>query len=364
VRERAATVRDWDRFSRVVSRHRVAALAADGLRRAGVPVPRAVASDTSREARRALDMAGETVRLGRAFENAGIEALFVKGAVLAQLAYGELGIKQSWDIDVLVPERNLIEGCRLLQRRGYALVFPARGERHLVRLMRHAKECVLSNPKLGITVELHWRLTDNKQLLSGVDADAPRQRVPIGSHTVPTLAGAPLFAHLCVHGATHGWSRLKWLADLNAFLSGQPGEDIGRLCREAERLGAGSAPAAALLLCHRLFGLPLEARLRRRLEQKPGAQAIASTALHCLAYGGGWGEFQTLSGPGWRRIRSQFQIIPGRRYALSQLAAFWTSGHERAQIELPERLDFLYHLLRLPLLVGRSGSEMLARLRT
>lgn len=364
MREKAGAVVDWDRFAKVVAHHRLSALAADGLRRADIPVPDPVAADAAKEARKALDMAGETVRLARAFEDAGIGALSLKGAVLAQLAYGELGIKQSWDIDMLVSQESVLEGCRVLQQHGYDLIYPKGGERHLTRFMRYAKECVLFNNERGIAVELHWRLTDNRQLLHGVDGDGQKQRVAIGRHQVSTFAEAPLFAHLCVHGAAHGWSRLKWLADLNALLAGRPSADIGRLCREARRVGAGSAPAGALLLCHRLFGLPLDPRLSRSLEREPGAEAIAETAVRCMAHGGGYREFPTLSMAGWLRTRSQFQIMPGLRYALSELAALWTSGPERARIELPESLDFLYHVMRLPLLVHRRGVGLLGRSRT
>ena len=75
-----------------------------------------------------------------------------------------------------------------------------------------------------------------------------------------TLGDAELFAYLCVHGASHCWFRLKWLADLNAWLAGQ-----ARATRSSastatpRRWGSGPAPARRCVLCNRLLGLALAA---------------------------------------------------------------------------------------------------------
>ena len=49
---------------------------------------------------------------------------------------------------------------------------------------------------------------------------------------MPTLADEPLYAYLCVHGASSAWFRLKWIADLNALLAGRTAEEIAALPEE------------------------------------------------------------------------------------------------------------------------------------
>ena len=362
VRAAAAGAIDWNRFERIVARHRVVALAADGLRRAGIGLPPAIGDGAMAAARDALAMARETLRLQCAFDAAGIAAIFVKGSALALLAYGELGVKQSWDIDLLTAPAEALAGRHLLERLGYELVQPVLDDGQFARFTAFGKECIFFNPALGIAVELHWRLADNARLLAGVGPGAPAQHVRIGGGTVRTLADGPLFAFLCAHGTAHGWARLKWLADVGAFLSGRDAADIEQLHHEAVRLGAGRTPAVTLLLCHRLLGVALEPGLLRTLREDPKAEALAATAMRCIAHGGGAMEFGFYSRPGLRLTLSHFALAPGGRYFWNELGRLWVSGTDRARIALPRPLNFLYHILRLPLLVSRLGKRLFSRL--
>ncbi len=361
MRTAAAAGIDWDRFERVVAHHRVAALAADGLRRAGIACPPAIAAAAATAARAALAMARETLRLQREFDSAGIAALFVKGSPLAMLAYGELGVKQSWDIDLLITPAEALAGRRLLERLGYRLIQPALDEPQFVRFTDYDKECIFFNEAAGIAVELHWRLVGNERLLAGVGPEAPVQEVAIGGGAVRTLADEPLFAFLCAHGTAHGWARLKWLADAAAFLGRRDEAEIERLHRSALALGAGRTSAVTLLLCHRLLALPLGPDLRRALRQDSVTETLARTAIHCITHGGGTEDFGFYSLAGLRLTLSQFMLVPGGRYAWSALGRLWISGEDRARIALPRSLDFLYHILRLPLLSARLGRRLFGR---
>ena len=111
IRAAAAGPLDWARFLRVVRRHRVLGLVHDGLMRARPDVPPEVAREISAQAatlvRENLAMAAEAVRLQRLFDDAGLPVLFLKGASLAVLAYGNLGLRGGKDIDLLVSPETL-----------------------------------------------------------------------------------------------------------------------------------------------------------------------------------------------------------------------------------------------------------------
>ena len=102
-------------------------------------------------------------------------------------------------------------------------------------------------------------------LLEGVGVASPTQAVAVLNGSLTTLADAELFAYLCVHGATHGWFRLKWLADLGAWLAGKREDEIAGFYAEAERLGVGACAGQALLLCRNLLGLGLPTGLQPKL---------------------------------------------------------------------------------------------------
>jgi hypothetical protein len=359
----AATV-DWDRFDRVVTRHRVAGLVADGLRRADIAVPPAIAARAAAAAGQALNMARETVRLQRAFDTAGIPALFVKGATLAMLAYRDLSVKQSWDIDLLVGSEDAAAGRRLLESLGYRLIEPRLDYEQFARFLPYGKECVFLHERSGIAVELHWRLISNPRLLPGINSAPERQDVSLGGQPVRTLADVPLFAYLCAHGTIHGWARLKWIADVNALLGNRSPEEIERLHRSAVQLGAGRTPGVALLLCNLLFALPLERALFQSLNADRRTGQLVATGLRCIVHGGGAEEIGQYSLTGLRMTGSHVWLVPGTRYAWSQVREKWLSPDDRVHIRLPASLGFLYHLIRVPSFLARLYRRSRAWMRT
>ena len=63
----------------------------------------------------------KSLRLQRLFDDADLPVLFVKGAALAMLAFGNLGLRSGQDIDLLVPTRR----CRRRRRSSCALAIAA-----------------------------------------------------------------------------------------------------------------------------------------------------------------------------------------------------------------------------------------------
>ena len=102
----------------------------DGLTRAQSEVPPEIAQEIGAEAatlvRENLAMAAEAVRLQRLFDDAGLPVLFLKGASLAVLAYGNLGLRSGKDIDLLVPPETLTRRRRSSQQPATAALIPRR----------------------------------------------------------------------------------------------------------------------------------------------------------------------------------------------------------------------------------------------
>jgi hypothetical protein len=75
----AALPIDWPYFMRIVARQRIAGLAANALRAAGIGLPadieQALGARARRIAQQTLLLAGETIRLQRIFAAAGIPAI-------------------------------------------------------------------------------------------------------------------------------------------------------------------------------------------------------------------------------------------------------------------------------------------------
>lgn len=354
----AAPPLDWQSVRRLAARHRVTALVQDGLRDAEVAVPPDIAEGLRIAARdaglNALSMAREAMRLQSAFDAAGLQALFVKGTTLALLAYGEIGIKQSWDIDLLTVPGQALAGRHLLERNGYSLFQPAVDDTAFLRYVAVAKEAIFHNPELGISVELHWRLLDTGDERLQIDAVGARQNVRLNDADIRTLADEALYTYLCMHGTIHAWFRLKWLADLAAFIVRRSPGEIARLHAFAAAKGAGRPSAVALQLCHTLLGVPLPQSLHHAERQDRLARILFRNAIYCLSQEA---DFPLYSQPGLRTQLSHLLVGGWAEFKLV-LGHKWVSVSDRVWLPLPPGLAFLYGVLRVPAFLWRRVSEL------
>lgn len=353
---------DWARFLRVVDHHRVAPLANHGLRTAGVALPATVdarlADAAGPAARRALGRASETLRLQRAFDAARLPVVFVKGATLEMLAYDQLGLKESWDIDLLTAADNVVEARSVLEGLGYRLADPwlVPADR-FARLIPLSKEVIFHHAERQSWVELHWRMMDNPAMIPAVGLRSPTQDVPLGGQFARTLRDEPLYAYLCAHGALHGWSRLKWLADLSAFVATRTATDAAGLHEAAAAFGATRMSGFGLLLSHRVLGLQLPAGLREALERDRGVRLLTDNCMASLRYRAGEPVEGSYSVPALRGRAALLFLAPDRQYFLHQARLTWRSEHDRLRLALPRGAGFLYHLVRIPLWLWRWGGR-------
>ena len=322
---------EWDLFARVVARHRVEGLVHDGLRRAGVAPPPAVADRLAAAAgaivRENLRFAAASARLTRALTQAGVPHLFVKGVTLNMLAYGTLGLKRAWDIDLAVDPAAYDAAWIAMEAAGFRPVSPAGAttaeQRHAALARNKHSEWTDAAPDgpRGIAVELHGSLTDNPLMLPDLRIGAATQAVAVAPGlALPTLPPDALFAYLCVHGATHAWSRLKWIADVAALLGPAAPAEVERLHRAAAAQGAGRSSGQALLLIERLFGRELPLALARELRRDPVVRALVRTALGSMTRGGPATELDALVLGTVPIHLSHFFLGAGWRYKWSEAA--------------------------------------------
>jgi hypothetical protein len=347
-------VQDWERVVRIATRHRVMGLVYRGCQRAGVPVPadvlREQAEATAAQTRQTMAFALESVRLQRLFREAGVDVLFLKGVALTMLAYGDFSLRHAKDIDLLISLENNEPASELLRQAGYLPRFSKEkmSPEQYSLWLKHSKGMEWFHPGKGIELEMHWRLTDMPTLVRDLLRSDRRQEVSVGSGAaLTTLDTEHLFAFLCVHGAAHGWSRLKWLADVHALLpQGRPVE-IERLYRRSAELGARRAAGQALLLCQELLGLELGDRLRRELEDDWVVCLLKWTALVTILRSGSEREIYDMEFGTTFVYLSRFLLANGWQFLVSEGMQRAYPPDRVASTRMNRRLIFLFPVLRL-----------------
>jgi len=346
-----AQAADWNRFLRVVRRHRVEGLVSAALRRTGAEAGEPAASLLREEATRIagtnLVHAIESLRLHRAFASAGLPMLFVKGLPLSALAFGGIAIKKAWDIDLLVRPGDIAAACQILADAGYRRTIPDCSDEEFGAWAAICKESLWTHPGKGVAVELHSRLLDNPLLLPAVDAATPPLLVEVAPGiSLPTLPRDELFAYMCVHGAAHGWSRLKWLADVAALIGRDSAQEIERLYCRALALGAGRAPAQALLLCAELLGTRLPAPLASELSRDAQVRRLVRIARRVIEGRPDQAELDEGLLATVPILLGHFLMAPGWRYKVAE--AKLKAGNAADRSALPPALRPFAPIFALP----------------
>ena len=320
---------DWPRFLDLIRRHRIEGLAARHLSHSADRVPRDVLESLAQSARliatQNLQASAECRLLRDRFSDGDLPLLFLKGLTVGALAYGNPAIKSAIDIDILIDPADLDRAAEQMKAAGYTLQTPKDSPQNTVlrRWHRSWKESVWA--KGAVQLDLHTRLADNPRLIPRIDVHSPRQIVDVGNGALlPTLAIDELFAYLAIHGASSAWFRLKWISDFAGILNGKSRDELKRLYRRSQELGAARAAGQALLISDTLFGtLQPAPELLEALRRSPETMRLRRTALRLLT---AEEEPTERRGGTWPIHRSQFDLAPGPKFKLSQL---WHQARRR-----------------------------------
>lgn len=301
--------------------------------------------------------AAELARIAEHFEARAIRFLAYKGPLLALDAYGDVALREFFDLDLLVPVADLRAAKAALVERGYRpepLLTPAAEEALIAARPRY--NLGLRSPA-GLLVELHWK-SDADFPVEGSGAawwDAAA-RTRVGTVAARVFTPEELLLVLCIHGAKHRWESLGWLVDVAELLRRGPALDWDAIARRARGLRCARRVGAGLALARDLLGADLP----------HGARACVDTGAEALA--GRLGPSILAAAP---EIPPQLQALRLSlamhesvrlrvRHALETV--FHPTLAEWLRWPLPRSLFGLYPALRVWRLAAKYGRRALGRL--
>lgn len=253
---------------------------------------------TETVARRNLHQVRELLAVHGELEAAGVLAVPFKGPTLAMQLYGNLGLRQSHDIDFLVRRADLGRAAALLAARGYrppALLATRRGARFLEAVRHHR-----FTRDDGAIVELHWDFAP-RHFPYPIDPDRVRSRlelVQLGGQLLPTVPRVELLFLLCAHGAKHGWIRLAWIRDVAQLVRVATDTDWDDILADARRRGALRMVLLGLLVAAELCDAPVPQEVLQRARSDITVASLA------------------------REVRDRLTVDPQREPTAAQLRRF------------------------------------------
>jgi hypothetical protein len=349
---------DWHRLERLAEAHHVFPLLCHAiLKEPGIKLHKPLCRRM--EARgRGLAMSGtyraaQLVELLTALQAGGVQALPLKGPVLAAGAYGNLGLRESCDLDILVAPRDAARCAAVLHQLGFTgwNVDPKRLAAHLRSESEHNFFC----DERKIAVDLHWALSRPYFPLSLPFADlwARRREVCFGAREVAALSPQDTLLHLCFHGAKHTWEYLGLVCDVAAVLAAEPAIDWDRLLSLAHKTGTRRILLLGLHLSCELLDSQVPPEIARQIGGESILRSLTANARRHL--NGQAPPPTTLAGQAATAlffIRARERLIDRARYG------FWAAVPNMRDWEasrLPPWLSFFHVLSRPMRLLKRYG---------
>jgi hypothetical protein len=351
---------DWDFLLQMAFNHKLAPLL---YRHLEAVCPREIPESARTELREQIrvDIEGnlfltkELLHLLALFGKHGIQVIPYKGPVLALSVYGDLALRPSSDLDILVHEGDILQATDLLTSCGYQIIRPfnvAQTEKSLQLLYVHqlvqkapwAYQLVLSHSTRQVLVELHWRVTPKHVFpLNPQQLWENLQPVPVVGVTVPSFAPEQLLWFLCVHGAKHQWGQLNWICDVAELIRAHPDLNWEQIVVQAKKLGVERRLYLGLLLAHCLLETPLPRLIKTKLDNMPQVGVLAQRVIERVfdyrePTAGSLG-LDSLVFP----LKAMDHMADRGRYLL-HLAA--PATRDRAIVRLPSSFSLLYYLIK------------------
>jgi putative nucleotidyltransferase-like protein len=343
---------DWSVLLPLAEKHGVLGLLAKRLQRCDATSVTGGVRQKLREKQRALllftlSTTAELFRLLESFCAAGVEVLVVKGPALSARAYGDPGMRQYEDVDLLVRQRDISRITELMTSEGYEPKVPLSA----IAAGKIPGEYLFRWPGTYRRVELHTEQTlrYSPQPLPVEKFFERRTFVSFDAHAAPALSAEDELLLSCVHGAKHFWERLLWVADVAALVSREKDFDWDRAFSTAHETGAQRMLSLGLLLAAEVLQIKLPKDVEKVIRSDRGAARLAAEVARRLPLAGS--TQRTLLERALFRMRMRGGLLPGAAYllrlTLSPTEEDWAKNSR-------EKRPLLFDALRRPVRLARK----------
>jgi hypothetical protein len=339
---------DWNIFLELAMHHRVYPLLSYKLKMVDektIPphVLKFINQLYKRNTLHMLHLSGEIENLCKIFNDHKVRLLILKGPVLGADLYGDVSLRTSGDLDVIIPIEDLDKVDRLLILLGYekddyiqTILNDWTWRHHHVTYFHREKR---------IKLEIHWRLNPGPGKEPAFNDLWERRRVSslIINYPVYCLGREDLFLFLVSHGARHGWSRIRWLIDVDQLVRQKLNwVMLRKLLKKHQYLHLGGQ---ALVLASQLLNTPIQQDIKgivtgsrpRRLAQAAIFYLENMVNLHTNPVPQDISRYHK---------RHLFLLMSWKQKVFFILSFLYPYPEDAVTLPLPKHLHFLYFLLR------------------
>ena len=338
---------DWDYLLRAASDHGLLPLLCNHLSTAGTNfIPGKISERLRKELFSSrqdnLYLTRQLLSVLQLFAASGIRALAFKGPILGEMLYGDLGLRQAGDLDILIGKDDFIRSKELLQSNSYLMEPQLTAAQQKSHLRFHCEIQFVHRDQFSV-VDLHWGLTPKNFpfTLSFEDLWERRKSTRLAGHSIETFAAEDLLLYLCVHGAKHYWIKLEWVAAVAELIRSSGRLDWDAIITRARETNTEKILILGLMLARDLFDIDLPQEFCQVVEGRKGSHQSARAIAKDL--------FRDYRKPTpLEMIRLNFELMDRPRDAMHSLllAVMLPTISDWQAKSFPDALYPLYYVLR------------------
>jgi hypothetical protein len=350
---------NWDKFLHLVRHHRVYPIIHKRIKEIGKGlfpkyIIHSLHDEYNKNTFRMLHLSGETGYLSKILMDNNIRALFLKGPILGSCLYGEISLRTSTDLDLMVSINDLACVERIIQELGYIK------DDYIVSVLNDWKwrhhHFAYFHPEKRVKLEIHWRLNPGPAKEPNFNELWGRKRKSLLSSSSPVymLGEEDLFLFLVLHGARHGWSRIRWLVDIDQLT--KQIKDWRKIIVILKQYQSITVGGQALYLASQILNTPISGNIKMVVTEKK-AEKLAQEALFYIKQMVNLHSEPLPESVAKYHKNHLFSLMSSQQKILFIMSFLYPYHVDFETLPLPKFLHFLYFPLRPFLFAWRKTKK-------
>lgn len=288
-------------------------------------------------------LTSELINTMKVLEENDIKAISFKGPTLAQLAYGDITLRQYVDLDVLVEKEEIFKIENLLKNKYKRALKLTSSQEDTWFKYAHDLGLIHEN---GVNIEVHWLMFDSNHPinLSKIDFFKESVKTKINNVNINTISNEKFLVYLCIHGSKHLYERIEWVCDIDRFIKTQK-IDWNKVEDIIENDNSKRFFLLGLFLTRFLFNTNLDKNYEKQFDKE-----YESISNHIFDT---WNGNQKLDNKNNMKYMLKLFVLKSDKFKYINKMYFKPTFTEYWYINFPKPLYFLYYPLRQYLLLKK-----------
>jgi hypothetical protein len=275
---------DWKLFYRHVNKHRVLPVVYKNMRTFSADqiddsVMTALKKKSMQSTGHSLKLSSELVRIAGILNEQEIRFLSLKGPLLSLALFGDMNIRISKDLDLMIDLADLERTDKLLIESGYRRIMPSEiptGKSRAIFFKNNHHYSYMND--LHVNIELHWKFDYLVFDTAFSRIWEARRTLQVNRTQFYVMNAEEEFLYYVYHGAGHGWNRLRWLSDVAEMIDSN-NFDWSIIIKRADQLQMKHALFQAMILCRELMNTTIPEMLAFDVDESRRGRKLAFMAI-------------------------------------------------------------------------------------